>query len=64
VTQRRAELRRSFGPLIASIPVTIIFFAVLGIVLTAAGPKGLDLDDETSSWIVVLYGLPTVIALS
>lgn len=62
--QRRAELRRSLSPLIASIPVTIIFFAVLGIVLTAAGPKGLDVNDEqTSSWIVVLYGLPTVLAL-
>lgn len=62
--QRRAELRRSLPPLIASIPVTIIFFAVLGIVLTAAGPKGLDVNDEqTSSWIVVLYGLPTVLAL-
>jgi benzoate membrane transport protein len=51
--------------LIASIPVAIVFFAVLGIVLTAAGPKGLGLTDaQTSSWIAVLYGLPTVLALA
>ena len=58
------ELRRTLPALIASIPVAIVFFAVLGIVLTAAGPNGLDLtDDQTSSWIAVLYGLPTLIAL-
>jgi benzoate membrane transport protein len=50
--------------LVASIPVTIVFFAVLGIVLTAAGPKGLRLTDaQTSGWIAVLYGLPTLLAL-
>ena len=61
---RSSELRRTLPALIASIPITIVFFAVLGIVLTAAGPNGLDLSDEqTSSWIAVLYGFPTLIAL-
>ncbi|MBA3691342.1 MAG: benzoate/H(+) symporter BenE family transporter [Actinobacteria bacterium] len=59
-----AELRRTAPALIASIPVAIVFLAVLGIVLTAAGPNGLDLTDaQTSGWIAVLYGLPSVIAL-
>ena len=57
--------RRTLPALIASIPITIVYFAVLGIVLTAAGPHGLDLTDaETSGWIAVLYGLPTLIALA
>ncbi|HEY7660092.1 MAG TPA: benzoate/H(+) symporter BenE family transporter [Actinomycetota bacterium] len=58
------ELRRTLPALIASIPIAIVYFAVLGIVLTAAGPSGLDLTDEqASSWIAVLYGFPTAIAL-
>jgi len=58
------ELRRTLPALIASIPITIVFFAVLGIVLTAAGPDGLGLADaQASGWIAVLYGLPTLIAL-
>ena len=61
---RTTELRRTLPALIASIPITIVYFAVLGIVLTAAGPDGLDLTDaQTSGWIAVLYGLPTLIAL-
>jgi benzoate membrane transport protein len=61
---RSRELRRTLPALIASIPITIVFFAVLGIVLTATGPNGLDLTDtQTSGWIAVLYGFPTVIAL-
>ena len=61
---RSSELRRTLPALIASIPITIVYFAVLGIVLTAAGPNGLGLtDEETSSWIAVLYGFPTLIAL-
>ena len=64
MVERSSELRRTLPALIASIPITIVFFAVLGIVLTAAGPNGLDLSDEqTSSWIAVLYGFPTLIAL-
>ena len=63
--ERAGELRRSMPALIASIPVFILFLAVLGIVLTAAGPEGLDLTDaQTSGWIAVLYGLPTLIALA
>jgi benzoate membrane transport protein len=65
VVGTRAELRRTLVPLIASIPVAIVFFAVLGIVLTAAGPDGLALTDrQTTGWIAVLYGLPTLIALA
>jgi len=53
------ELRRTLPALIAAIPIVIVFFAVLGIMLTAAGPKGLALSDErTSGWIAVVYGLP------
>lgn len=64
MAERTGELRRSLPALIASIPVFIVFFAVLGIVLTAAGPDGLDLTDEQASgWIAVLYGFPTLIAL-
>jgi benzoate membrane transport protein len=64
VVERSGELRRTLPALIASIPITIVYFAVLGIVLTAAGPKGLDLTTaQTSGWIAVLYGLPTLIAL-
>jgi benzoate membrane transport protein len=64
VVERSGELRRTLPALIASIPITIVYFAVLGIVLTAAGPKGLELTtDQTSGWIAVLYGLPTLIAL-
>jgi benzoate membrane transport protein len=64
VVGRTGELRRTRPALVASIPVTIVFFAVLGIVLTAAGPKGLRLTDaQTSGWIAVLYGLPTLLAL-
>ena len=61
---RARELRRTPPALIASIPITIVYFAVLSILLTAAGPDGLDLTDaQTSGWIAVLYGLPTLIAL-
>jgi benzoate membrane transport protein len=59
-----SEPRRTLPALAASIPVAIVFFAVLGIVLTAAGPNGLGLTDgQTSTWIAVLYGLPTLVAL-
>jgi benzoate membrane transport protein len=64
VVEGSSELRRTLPALIASIPITIVYFAVLGIVLTAAGPDGLDLTAaQTSGWIAVLYGFPTVIAL-
>ena len=58
------ELRRSMPAIVISIAPTIVYFAVLGIVLAAAGPNVLELTkDETSAWILMLYGLPTVIAL-
>ncbi|MGH2679146.1 MAG: hypothetical protein ACRDG8_01460 [Actinomycetota bacterium] len=53
------ELRRTMPALIAAIPIAIVFFAVLGIILTAAGPRELALSDaRTSGWIAVVYGLP------
>ena len=58
------ELRRSLPAISASVPVVIVYFAVLGIVLTAAGPNGLALDaGQTSAWIALLYGWPTLLAL-
>lgn len=58
------EGARSLPAVVASIPVAIVFFAVLGIVVTVAGPEGLDLSaSQASGWIAVLYGFPTVIAL-
>lgn len=65
MTEEASGSRGWLPAMIASIPVTIVFFAVLGIVLTAAGPDGLGLTDaQTSGWIAVLYGLPTVLALA
>lgn len=59
MSRNSGELRRTMPALIASIPIAIVFFAVLGIILTAAGPKGLALsDEEASGWIAVVYGLP------
>ena len=58
------ELRRTLPALTTSLPITIIYFAVLGIILNAAGAHGLDLSAaQTSGWIAVLYGFPTLIAL-
>ena len=61
MTRTSGELRRTLPALIASIPIAIVFFAVLGIILTAAGPGGLALSEEQSSgWIAVVYGLPMI----
>jgi benzoate membrane transport protein len=58
------ELRRSLPAFSASVPVVIVYFAVLGIVLAAAGPHGLELSaHQTSGWIAILYGWPTVLAI-
>lgn len=58
------EFRRTLPALGAAVPVTIIFIAVLSIVLTAAGPQGLGLSAaQTSGWIVVVYGLPALPSL-
>jgi len=58
------EFRRTMPALAAALPVTIIFIAVLSIVLTAAGPQGLRLSAaQTSGWIVVVYGLPALPSL-
>lgn len=64
MTLRSQELRRALPAFIAAIPIVIVFFAVLGIILTAAGPKGLSLSEgRTSGWIAVVYGLPMVPSL-
>jgi predicted benzoate:H+ symporter BenE len=58
------EFRRTLPALGAAIPIVIIFVAVLSIVLTAAGPRGLGLSDaQTGGWIVVVYGLPALPSL-
>ena len=58
-------LRRTLPALTAAVPVVIVYLAVLGIVLTAAGPGGLNLSPErTSGWIALLYGWPTILALA
>lgn len=58
------EFRRTMPALGAAVPVSVIFIAVLSIVLTAAGPQGLGLSAaQTSGWIVVVYGLPALPSL-
>jgi benzoate membrane transport protein len=58
------KFRRTLPALGAAVPIVIIFVAVLSIVLTASGPRGLRLSDaQTSGWIVVVYGLPAVPSL-
>jgi benzoate membrane transport protein len=60
----REELRRTLPALIAGLTVGIVFFAVLSIVLTAAGPHGLGLSDRrTSGWIALVYGVPMIPSL-
>jgi predicted benzoate:H+ symporter BenE len=55
---------RTLPALGAAVPIVIIFVAVLSIVLTAAGPRGLGLSDaQISGWIVVVYGLPALPSL-
>jgi predicted benzoate:H+ symporter BenE len=50
--------------LVAGLTLTIIFLAVLSIVLTAAGPDGLGLTEgRTSTWIAAVYGLPMLPSL-
>jgi benzoate membrane transport protein len=62
--RRMITVRETLPAVMASIPISIVFFAVLGIVLTAAGPDGLGLtSSQTSGWIAVLYGFPTAIAI-
>jgi benzoate membrane transport protein len=61
---RSDEFRRTLPALIAGLTVTIVFLAVLSIVLTAAGPHGMGLSDRrTSGWIALVYGLPMIPSL-
>jgi benzoate membrane transport protein len=58
------ESRRTLPALIAGLTVTIVFLAVLSIVLTAAGPYGMGLSERrTSGWIALVYGLPMLPSL-
>ncbi len=64
MTRGPEALRRLLPVLSVALPVTIIFVAVLSIVLTAAGPEGLGLSEsQTSTWIIALYGLPAIPSL-
>ena len=61
---RSEEFRRTLPSLIAGLTVAIVFLAVLSIVLTAAGPRGMGLSDRrTSGWIALVYGLPMIPSL-
>lgn len=61
MASRPERFRGTLPALGAAVPITIIFIAVLSIVLTAAGTQGLRLSAaQTSSWIVVIYGLPAL----
>jgi benzoate membrane transport protein len=54
----------TFPALIAGFTVSIVFTAVLSIVLTAAGPDGMGLSDrQTGAWIALVYGLPMLPSL-
>jgi benzoate membrane transport protein len=64
VIAKSEELRRTVPALVAGFAITIVFGAVLSIVLTAAGPDGLGLSArQTSGWIALLYGLPMIPSL-
>lgn len=59
-----SALRRSLPALMAGFTGSMVFLAVLGIMLAAAGPEGLGLSEgRTSGWIAVVYGLPMVPSL-
>ena len=50
--------------IVAGLTVAIVFLAVLSIVLTAAGPRGLALSDRRASgWIALIYGIPMIPSL-
>ncbi len=59
-----SDARNTLPALIAGLTVAIVFFAVLSIVLTAAGPHGLGLSESrTSGWIALVYGVPMIPSL-
>lgn len=61
---RSTEFRRTLPAMIAGLTVTIVFLAVLSVVLTAAGPHGMGLSERrTSGWIALIYGLPMLPSL-
>ena len=63
-TATATELRRTVPALVAGFAIAIVFGAVLSIVLTAAGPKGLALSEERASgWIALIYGFPMIPSL-
>ena len=55
------EHRSWLPPFVAGLTVTVVFLAVLSIILTAAGPAGLGLTErQTSTWIFAGYALPMI----
>ena len=64
MTTRAGELRRSLSALVAGFTISIVFAAVLSIVLTAAGPDGMSLSARrTGAWIALIYGFPMIPSL-
>jgi benzoate membrane transport protein len=58
------DRNRNVPALVAGLTVAIVFLAVLSIVLTAAGPRGLALSDQRASgWIALIYGVPMIPSL-
>lgn len=56
---------RLLPPLVAGFTLSIFAAAVISIVLTAAGPKGMALTPEqTSGWIAAFYSLPMIATLA
>jgi benzoate membrane transport protein len=59
---KEGELRRTLPALSGALTMTLVFVAVLGLVLAAA--RGLELSRaQTATWIAVLYGLPGLVGL-
>lgn len=62
-TSRSQDLKRSLQPLAAGLSISVIFVAVVSIPLEAASKLDLSAA-ETTGWILVLYGLPSLIAIA
>jgi benzoate membrane transport protein len=61
---RSRDRNRNVPALVAGLTVAIVFLAVLSIVLTAAGPRGLARSDRRASgWIALIYGIPMIPSL-
>ncbi len=58
---RSQNLKRTLQPLAAGLSISVIFVAVVSIPLEAASKLGLSAG-ETTGWILVLYGLPSLMS--